>query len=159
MITTYDLAAAAWTPKAEFVVRTPPSAQLTLVRFWIGWFEARPDLLTSTSTGIRLAAFYYEETGAGMGSWFAVVSNGVQTPTSIGIGTTVGQNLTYRMTVEIQSTQVVFELVLGLTTHTQTITLTPGSTEYLGLGVRATTTSSAQRSISWRRASWRPYPI
>lgn len=160
LITTYDLSVAAWTPKAEFLVRMPSTAlELTQVRFWVGWFEARPDLLTTASTGTRLAAFYFEEIGAGIGPWKAVVSDGVSAPSSTDIGTPIQANVTYRMTVEVQATQVVFDLVAGLTTHTETLAATPGTTQYLGLGVRATTLSDASRAISWRRASWRPYPI
>lgn len=157
LITTYDLTVAAWTPKAEFLVRAPATAQqLTQVRYWVGWFESRPDLLTSASTGVRLAAFHFD---VGVGSWQAVVSDGVSSPTVQPIGPPVQPDAVYTMTIDVQAGQVVFDLGVGMLSNSETITETPGSDEYLGLGVRATTLSNASRSISWRRASWRPYPL
>lgn len=157
MITTYDVTAAAWMPRAEFVVRTPPSAELLRVRFWVGLFEARPDLLTSASVGTRLAAFYFEEAGGGSVPWSAVVSNGTQAPTIQPFTGNVSANTAYTMSIEIQASQVVFTLDSGGPPQTKIVGVVPGSSQFLGLGVRATTSVNASRSILWRRASWQPY--
>lgn len=157
MITTHDVTAAQWRPRAEFVVRTAPANELARARYWIGLFEARPDELSLASVGVRLAAFHFDGGASGLAPWRVAVSSGgapVHTP----IGGNVVGDAVQRMLVDVQESQVEFTLDDGVgPLQVQTIALAPGTSQLLGLGVRVTSTTAVARSIRWQRVSWTPF--
>jgi hypothetical protein len=152
MLSTFSVVAAAWEPKAEFVVRTPST--LTQVRFWVGLFAAKPDLLNASSTGMRLAAFNFEAGGSGIARWTAVVANG-GAASAANFPFNVSPSTTYTLRVDVQASQSKVNFTVDGVLPGVDVNVLPGSLELLGLGIRVTTLSMAARSLSWRRASWR----
>lgn len=157
LLTTLDVTAAQWRPKAEFVVRVAPAAELARARYWIGLFEARPDDLTPASVGARLAAFHFDGGAVGQAPWRVVCADGAA-PVHAALGGNVAGDSVYRLGIEIQAAQVVFTLDDGSPVPLfQTLALVPGTGQLLGLGVRVIATTAVSRSIRWQRVSWTPF--
>lgn len=157
LITTLDVTAAQWRPKAEFVVRTAPASELARARYWIGLFEARPDELTPASAGVRMAAFHFDGGANGLAPWRIVVSSG-GAPVQATLGGNATGDAVHRLVVDVQEEKVEFTLDDGLAApQAQSLAVVPGTSQLLGLGVRVTATTTVPRAIRWQRVSWTPF--